>query len=224
METTAGNPFWPHFSEKSLTVNIQWRVKWWKPKKNSLTVQLTIIHSEVNQAMKNAALNYKITAYQRKRRVSNLKAAHLQQLKSTKLINAECILSVYKGGTIYRPTSFWHESSVISFSGNYFLRWAPNHPWVVELSACVQRKLVLNAQYRPKLSSLTTAPTDALNLQRTKLLSTHNIKGWWTFFICQNGTVRFVPLCPRILTYSTLLHSPSPRKSTMLKSLKLPRR
>ena len=224
METTAGNPFWPHFSEKSLTVNIQWRVKWWKPKKNSLTVQLTIIHSEVNQAMKNAALNYKITAYQRKRRVSNLKAAHLQQLKSTKLINAECILSVYKGGTIYRPTSFWHESSVISFSGNYFLRWAPNHPWVVELSACVQRKLVLNAQYRPKLSSLTTAPTDALNLQRTKLLSTHNIKGWWTFFIGQNGTVRFVPLCPRILTYSTLLHSPSPRKSTMLKSLKLPRR
>ena len=127
--------------------------------------------------MKNAALNYKITAYQRKRRVSNLKAAHLQQLKSTKLINAECILSVYKGGTIYRPTSFWHESSVISFSGNYFLRWAPNHPWVVELSACVQRKLVLNAQYRPKLSSLTTAPTDALNLQRTKLLQHTTLKG-----------------------------------------------
>ena len=35
--------------------------------------------------MKNAALDYEITAYQRKRRVSNLKAVHLQQFKSTKL-------------------------------------------------------------------------------------------------------------------------------------------
>ena len=33
----------------------------------------TIIDREVNQAMKNVALNYKITAYKRKRRVSNLK-------------------------------------------------------------------------------------------------------------------------------------------------------
>ena len=42
--------------------------------------------------MKNAALNYKITAYKRKRRVSNLKAAHLQQFKSTKLmLNAFCL-------------------------------------------------------------------------------------------------------------------------------------
>ena len=30
---------------------------------------LTIIHREVNQAMKNAAFNYTITAYQRKRGV-----------------------------------------------------------------------------------------------------------------------------------------------------------
>ena len=36
--------------------------------------------------MKNAAFNYKITAYQRKRRVSNLKSVHLQQFKSSKLI------------------------------------------------------------------------------------------------------------------------------------------
>ena len=43
----------------------------------------TIIHREVNQAMKNVALNYKITAYKRKRRVSNLKAVRLQQFKST---------------------------------------------------------------------------------------------------------------------------------------------
>ena len=33
--------------------------------------------------MKNVALNYKITAYKRKRRVSNLKAVRLQQFKST---------------------------------------------------------------------------------------------------------------------------------------------
>ena len=48
-------------------------------KKNSQT----IVHKEVNQATKNAALNYKITSYQRKRRISNLKAVHLQQFKST---------------------------------------------------------------------------------------------------------------------------------------------
>ena len=53
-----------------------------KTKNNSLT----IIYREVNQAMKNAAFNYKITAYQRKRRVSNLKSVHLQQFKSSKLI------------------------------------------------------------------------------------------------------------------------------------------
>ena len=49
-----------------------------KTKNNSLT----IIYREVNQAMKNAAFNYKITAYQRKTRISNLKAVH-QQFKST---------------------------------------------------------------------------------------------------------------------------------------------
>ena len=53
-----------------------------KTKNNSLT----IIHREVNQAMKNVAFNYKITAYQRKRRVSYLKAVHFKQFKSTKLI------------------------------------------------------------------------------------------------------------------------------------------
>ena len=63
----------------------------------------TIIHREVNQAMKNVALNYKITAYKRKRRVSNLKAVHLQQFKSTNEIDTECISSVYKGGTICSP-------------------------------------------------------------------------------------------------------------------------
>jgi len=47
-----------------------------------MTTQV-MIHREVNQTMKNAALDYEITAYQRKRRVSNLKAVHLQQFKST---------------------------------------------------------------------------------------------------------------------------------------------
>ena len=56
--------------------------------------------------MKNVALNYKITAYKRKRRVSNLKAVHLQQFKSTNETDTECISSVYKGGTICRPPSF----------------------------------------------------------------------------------------------------------------------
>ena len=53
-----------------------------KTKNNSLT----IIHREFNQAMKNVAFNYKITAYQRKRSFSNLKSVHLQQFKSSKLI------------------------------------------------------------------------------------------------------------------------------------------
>ena len=54
----------------------------------------TIIHREVNQAMKNVAFNYKITAYKRKRRVSNLKGVHLQQFKSTKLHTV--ILNVFR--------------------------------------------------------------------------------------------------------------------------------
>ena len=42
--------------------------------------------------MKNAALNYKITDCLSTRRVSNLKAVHLQQFKSTKLmLNAFCL-------------------------------------------------------------------------------------------------------------------------------------
>ena len=53
-----------------------------KTKNNSLT----IIHREVSKAMKNTAFNCKITAYQQKRRVSNLKSVHLQQFKSSKLI------------------------------------------------------------------------------------------------------------------------------------------
>ena len=56
--------------------------------------------------MKNVALNYKITAYKRKRRVSNLKAVHLQQFNSTSETDTECILSVYKGVTICRSPSF----------------------------------------------------------------------------------------------------------------------
>ena len=66
----------------------------------------TIIHREVNQAMKNVALDYKITAYKRKRRVSNLKTVHLQQFNSSNETDIECISSVYKGGTICRPPSF----------------------------------------------------------------------------------------------------------------------
>ena len=69
-----------------------------KTKKNSLT----IIHREVNQAMKNAAFNYKITAYQRKGRVSNLKSVR-QQFKSSKLILNAFRLFIIKGGTICRP-------------------------------------------------------------------------------------------------------------------------
>ena len=88
-----------------------------KTKNNSLT----IIHREFNQAMKNVAFNYKITAYQRKRRVSYLKAVHFKQFKSTKH-KSECISSVYKGSTICRLPSFLHGSCVISFSENHFLR------------------------------------------------------------------------------------------------------
>ena len=53
-----------------------------KTKNNSLT----LIHREFNQAMKNVAFNYKITAYQRKRSFSNLKSVHLQQFRSSTLI------------------------------------------------------------------------------------------------------------------------------------------
>ena len=56
--------------------------------------------------MKNVALNYKITAYKRKRRVSNLKAVHLQQFKSTNDTDTECFSSVHKGGTVCRPPPF----------------------------------------------------------------------------------------------------------------------
>ena len=46
--------------------------------------------------MKNAALNYKITDCLSTRRVSNLKAVHFQQFKSTKLVlmlNAFCLFT-----------------------------------------------------------------------------------------------------------------------------------
>ena len=142
IETTASNitvvlhSLYP-FLNPILTVNIPWWLKWyilkqthWQLYTERSIKQRKMLHLSIKSLLINEKEEFLI-----------LRLYIFNNLNL--LTNTECISSVYKGGTICRPPSFWHGSFVISFSGNYFLNWAPNHHWVVELSFCVQRNLGL---------------------------------------------------------------------------------